>query len=199
RRDLQLPGRRHRRDQFHRAHVRKGRHYGHVYRKGQVVLLPRQRRRHEGDEIATPLARLRALRNAYSAQAEREQRALLREFARMRLRKWAQLAQLHEDLLFIAAFPASLATRRQARALLRSMSQRMRELPQAERLRADDTGIAGSTTRHAYPFPVARLLCREENAEIDGRAFDDDTSLDDVVRPLLAPAAREAFDSGEYG
>jgi hypothetical protein len=163
------------------------------------VLLQRQRRRHEGDEIATSLARLRALRNTFSAEAEREQRALLREIARMRLRKWAPLAQLHEDLLFIAAFPASLATRRQARALLRSMSQRMRDLPRMERLRADDTGIAGSTTRHVYPFPVARLLGREESADIEWRDVEDETALDDVVRPLLAPAAREAFDSGEYG
>jgi hypothetical protein len=50
-----------------------------------------------------------------------------------------------------------------------------------------------------YPFPVARLLGREEKAEIDWREVEDETSLDDVVRPLLASAAREAFDSGEYG
>ena len=117
----------------------------------------------------------------------------------MRLRKWAQLAQLHEDLLFITAFPASLATRRQARALLRTMARRVGELPRAERTQADDSGIAGSNTRHVYPFPIAHLLGRGESAEIEWRDVDDESSLDDVVRPLLAPAAQEAFDSGEYG
>ena len=31
------------------------------------------------------------------------------------------------------------------------------------------------------------------------RNLEDEAALDDVVRPLLAPAAQEAFDSGEYG
>lgn len=161
--------------------------------------VPRQRGRHEGDEIASVLAKLRGLRNAHSAQAERDQRALLREAARVRPRKWRELAQFHEDLLFIAAFPASLATRRQARALLRTMGQRVRELPRNERPLADDSGIAGSITRHVFPFPIAQLLARNENADIEWRDLDDESSLDGVVRPLLAPAAQEALDSGEYG
>ena len=160
--------------------------------------VPRQHRRHEGDAIAKLLAKLRSLRNAFSAEAERDQRALLREAERLRLRKWAQLSQLHEDLLFIAAFPASLATRRRARALLRTMSRRMQDLPRAERNRSDDSGIAGSITRHVYPFPIARALAATESAEVDWRNVEDESALDDVVRPLLAPAAQEAFDSGEY-
>jgi hypothetical protein len=161
--------------------------------------VPRQHRRHEGDAIANILAKLHGLRNAYSAQAERELRALLREAASLRLRKWSQLTQLHEDLLFIEAFPASPATRRQARALLRTMAQRMADLPRAERALADDSGIAGSTTRHVYPFPIAHMLGRDENAEIEWRDVEDENALDGVVRPILVPAAQEAFDSGEYG
>jgi hypothetical protein len=163
------------------------------------VLLPRQSRRYEGDAIASLLAKLRGLRNAFSAEAEREQRALLRETGSLRLRTWAQLCRLHEDLLFITAFPASLAAARQARAALRTMSRRVRELPRAERALADDSGIAGSVTRHVYPYPVARMLGASEAAEVDWSSVDDETAVDALVRPLLAPAAREAFDSGEYG
>ena len=117
----------------------------------------------------------------------------------MRLRKWPELSRLHEDLLFMAAFPASLAVRRRALALLRTMRERVRELPRAERVRADDSGIAGSITRHVYPFPLARLLAATESADVDWRNVADEATLDAVVSPLLAPAAREAFDSGDYG
>ncbi len=145
------------------------------------------------------LARLHRLRNAYTAESTRELRVLLQEFAHLRLRKRAHLARLHDDLLFIAAFPASLAARRQARGMLRGMSQRMGELPRKERRLADDSGIAGSTTRHSYPFPVARLIARTEAAEIDWAQVEDEASLDVVASRRLAPAARESFESGEYG
>jgi hypothetical protein len=147
------------------------------------------------------LHRLRALRNVYSAAAERELRALLRALASQPLRKWSEVAQLHEDLLFICAFPGSPALRRLARAGLRSIAARMRALSRAERALADDSGMAGSTTRHVFPFPVARWLAHEamEDAEIDWRNFEDPALLDGVVGALLTGAEREAFDSGEYG
>ncbi|MFO1306594.1 MAG: hypothetical protein U1F54_22950 [Burkholderiales bacterium] len=124
---------------------------------------------------------------------------MLREAARFRLRTAAELAQLHEDLLFIVAFPSSLAARRQARSMLRAIAQRVRALPRAHRARLDDSGVAGSVTRHVFPFPIARLLAHGERAAIEWRDVEDESSLDGVVRPLLAPAAQEAFDSGEFG
>ena len=65
---------------------------------------------------------------------------------------------------------------------------------------ADDSGIAGSTTRHVFPFPIARWLAHEapEDAEIDWRNFEDPALLDGVVGALLVGAEREAFDSGEF-
>ena len=142
------------------------------------MLVQRQRRRHEGVEIATVLAKLRGLRNVFTPQAERNQRTLLREVEGLRLRKWAQLSQLHEDLLFVTAFPASLATRKSARALLRKIFRRMQDLPRAERARADDSGIAGSITRHVYPFPLARVLATTENADVDWGNVEDEAGTD---------------------
>ena len=147
------------------------------------------------------LKRLRALRNVYGAAAEREQRALLRELASVRLSTWADVDQLHEDLLFLCAFPASPAIRRLARTSLRAFEGRVRSLPRTQRALADDSGIAGSTTRHVYPFPIARWLAHEaqEDAEIDWRNVDDPALLDSMVGALLAGSEREAFDSGEFG
>ena len=147
---------------------------------------------------ASPLARLRALRNAYGEAAAREERSLLRAIAPLSLRRWRELAQLHEDLLFLCAFPGSAAVRRRARAMLKSICARMRALPRGERERADDSGIAGSVTRHVYPYPVARWLAAGNDVEIDWRNFDDPRALDGIVSALIAPAEREAFDSGEF-
>ena len=83
--------------------------------------------------------------------------------------------------------------------MLRTIAQRVRALPRAERARLDDSGIAGSITRHVFPFPIARLLAQGERTAIEWRDVEDESSLDGVVRPLLAPAAQEAFDSGEFG
>ena len=146
-----------------------------------------------------PLPRLHALRTAYGEAAEREQRALLRGVGTLRLRKWSEVAQLHEDLLFLCAFAGSAAIRRRARALLRPMSRRVEALPRAERARADDSGIAGSVTRHVYPYPLARWLAHTYEVEIDWRNVDDPSLLDGIVGALLAPAERESFESGEYG
>ena len=148
---------------------------------------------------ATALKRLRSLRNQFGEAAQRELRALLRAMPTLRMRKWREVAALHDDLLFLCAFPASVAMRRDARRLLQSIAQRMAALPSRERQRGDDTGIAGSVTRHVLPFAVARSLAPTQQAEIDWRNVADETDLDAVVRPLLAPAAAEAFDSGEYG
>jgi hypothetical protein len=146
------------------------------------------------------LNRLRVLRNVHGADAERELRALLRDAASMQLRKWSEVAQLHEDLLFLCAFPPSAAVRRLARAALRSIASRVRALPRAQRTLADDSGIAGSVTRHVFPFPVARWLAHRFPAEveIDWRNLEDPAHLDAVIGALLVGAEKETFDSGDY-
>ncbi|MCC6193304.1 MAG: hypothetical protein IT518_02455, partial [Burkholderiales bacterium] len=70
-----------------------------------------------------------------------------------------------------------------------------------QRRLADDSGIAGSTTRHVYPFPLARWLAHAfaRETEVDWRNVADPVALDGVIRPLLAWSEREAFDSGEIG
>lgn len=160
--------------------------------------VPRQHRGAKGPQIS-PADRLHALRAARGAEAVREQRALLRQVAALRLRTWRETCRLHDDLLFLCAFPAALAVRRDAQRLLRSISRRVIALPHAERARADDSGIAGSTTRHVYPLPIARWLARRQDAEIEWRDVGDAASLDRVVGALLAPSEREAFDGGEHG
>lgn len=146
------------------------------------------------------LARLRAVRNAYGASAEREKRALLTALDDLRLATAAQVAALHEDLLFLCAFPGSPGTRRRARRLLDEIGKRVRRLPRLRRSALDDTGIAGSVTRHVFPFPVAHWLARTvaSEVEIDWRHVDDASLLDGFVGALSRDAEREAFDGGDF-
>jgi len=150
---------------------------------------------------ASPLlARLRATRNTFGAAAERDKRALLRALSAAKLVTPAQVSALHEDLLFLCAFPGSRATRALARRMLAGIGVRVRGLPKARRETLDDSGIAASTTRHVFPYPVARWIAHSAtaDAEIDWRNVDDTAVLDALVRPLLTASEREAFDSGEF-
>ncbi|MFO1397490.1 MAG: hypothetical protein U1F48_10545 [Burkholderiales bacterium] len=146
------------------------------------------------------LRRLRDVRRRFGAECEREKRALLRALAGTRLDRAADVAALHEDLLFLVAFAGSRAVERAALAQLRSIESRVRSLPRAERIRLDDSGIAGSTTRHVFPYPVARWLARERDvaAEIDWPALADAAMLDPLVGARLTDTEREGFDSGDY-
>ncbi len=149
---------------------------------------------------AATLRRLRALRNNYGGEAEREKRALLALLRATRLATWAAVRALHEDLLFLCAFPGALATRALARRMLGEVEQRVRLLARAQRAAADDSGVAGSVTRHVYPFPVARWIAEVAtlHADVDWKGFTDPALLDAYVGALSCDGEREAFESGEY-
>jgi hypothetical protein len=146
------------------------------------------------------LKRLRGLRNTYGAPAEIEKRALLRQLRATRMSRCDELQALHEDLLFIGAFPGAPATRALARRMLAETAARLQRLPRAQRTHADDSGMAGSTTRHVFPYPLARWLARMAPTaiDVDWRGFDDPSRLDTLLGLLLSDAEREGFESGEF-
>ena len=146
------------------------------------------------------IRRLRAVRGVYGAQAEIEKCALLVRLRAVRLTTHAQLNALHEDLLFLCAFPGARATRALARRMLAETEARLQQLPRMQRRAADDSGMAGSTTRHVFPYPIARWLTRTgtSDVDVDWRNFDDPSRLDGYVGLLLQDAEREGFESGEF-
>ncbi|MFO1415700.1 MAG: hypothetical protein U1F10_17755 [Burkholderiales bacterium] len=146
------------------------------------------------------LRRLRDARNAYGAGAERGKRALLSALRNVGLRTAADVTALHEDLLFLCAFPGSPGVRALARRMLDEIGERVRRLSRAQRTDLDDSGIAGSVTRHVLPFAIVRWLAETTPADvaIDWRSLDDPAKLDGCVDALLHDAEREGFDSGEF-
>jgi hypothetical protein len=142
---------------------------------------------------------LRRLRNQYAPEAEAAKRALMTAIAADPPRTAHALLHTHDDLLFMCAFPGETATLRAARRLLARTPAWVKKLPPAERSRLHDTGVAGSVTRHVYPFAVARWLARRaaNSAEIDWRHYDGPSKLDRALYSVLRPSELEAAESGE--
>ena len=145
------------------------------------------------------LDRLRVIRNAYAADLEREKRDLLSALSAKAPIAANRLRALHDDLLFLLAFPGAAETRRVAMRMRADLARHLDRLESAERGRFDDTGVAGSVTRHLYPFPVAQWIAKRARgeAEIDWRNFADPSLLDHALRAILCASEGEAFDSGD--
>lgn len=146
------------------------------------------------------LQHLRVVRDTYGIAAERTKRAQLLQMRATSLTTLAQVRALHDDLLFICAFPGSRGTRTLARQMLEETSARLHGLPRRQQLAADDSGMAGTTTRHVFPWPLMRWLVHVaiDDVEIDWQLYDDPCRLDALLGLLLHDAEREAFESGEF-
>jgi hypothetical protein len=152
------------------------------------------------DQALSPtnrLGRLCRIRNAYAADLEREKRDILSALPAKAPAK--RLGALHDDLLFLLAFPGEPETRRLAARMLTVLVRRLNGLKAADRRQFDDTGVAGSVTRHLYPFPVAQWIAQRARgeADIDWRNFADPSLLDHALRGVLCASEGEAFDSGD--
>ena len=143
------------------------------------------------------LRQLRRARSDFGATAEARKRELLQQFAGVRLATAPQLTAYHEDLLFLVAFPGEHETRSLALAELARVAQRCRHLSAAVRARLDNSGIAGTLTRPALAWPVARAFA-DEAIDLDWRNLEDPGAFDTLLGRLISPAEREAFEGGDY-
>lgn len=146
------------------------------------------------------LVRLHALRGEFGAAAEREKSALLRDCRRRRWLRADDLRAYHDELLFLAAFPGSLALHRAATRALRTFGALVRALPAAQREALADSGLAGTATVHTFMFGIGRWLARAgERTEFAWPRPEDAERLDSLLRLTLTAAESDRFDSGEVG
>ena len=152
---------------------------------------------------ASLLARLRAARNTFGAAAERDKRALLRALSAAKLATSAQVSALHEDLLFICAFPGHRAA---TRALARRMLARHRRpRPRAPAGRSvsalDDSGIAESIDAPRLSVSRRALGSRARRPPTPRSTGATSTTRRCSTRSsgrCCTDGEREAFDSGEF-
>ena len=143
------------------------------------------------------LQQLRAARSAFGGNAEHSKAKLLAELAAVRLTTTRQLIAYHEHLLFLAAFPGSVATRRRALRELDRFSRRWRDVSARARRAADDTGIAGTVSHPLLAWPLVALLARHEAIDIDWTGVEGD-ALDSLLAQVVPKSEEDAYASGRY-
>jgi len=146
-----------------------------------------------------PIGRLHQVRHRYGAADTAEKKALIAQLERRPIGSAARLRAYHGDLLFLRAFPDDAEVQAIVTRALARTEGRVRRLSRAQRRRLDDTGVAGSTTRHAFAYGIAQwLIGTREDVDIDWERFDAPERLDPLLRLALTQAESDAFDSGEF-
>jgi len=150
------------------------------------------------ESFAVLLDGLHALRDRFGRDAAAKKSRLLRGLRPAGIDRAFALVQLHDELLFAAAFPDNEEIRALAEKELCRFPARVRRLGAAESRKLNDSGIAGTVTAHAYLYDTARWLARQkERVTIDWRAMEDPEQLDLLLQQKLFSIEVEVFDSGE--
>ena len=143
---------------------------------------------------------LHSVRNVFGGLAERKKKEAVERLLAAPPRKANALLQLHDDLLFMRAFPGEVQTAQISTAALDEFERWLGRLPKSEIKTLDDSGVAGTTTRHVYEYPMGQWLARNasKDVDIDWRRYEDPTLLDPYIRAFTRKRELDAFDSGAY-
>ncbi len=145
---------------------------------------------------AAALRALLQLLPVYSAEAAAQKRRLLDALADARFDRARQLTDLQRAVCFLSAFPDDAGVHRAARRLAPGFAARVARLPKAQRLLLDDSGMAGTRTRHVYAAPAARWMQARfpSAADVDWQAENAADAVAALVVPLLDPMEAEHAD-----
>jgi hypothetical protein len=146
------------------------------------------------------LASLEAAKSRFGRGAAAEIKALLDQLARHEFRDAHSLIRFHEALLFLRAFPQSLALVPRIERALNTFHQRVEKLRELgiEMSAFDDfaiSGIAGTTMQDSLNFEVARWLVRRiaGNVEIAWDDYEDERAMGSIW-PRFIPLLEEDAD-----
>jgi hypothetical protein len=147
---------------------------------------------------------LRELQQAltdYSGAAAARKRDLLAAAAATRFTRAADLQVLQRAICYLRAFPDDAGVARAAQRLAADFATRVARLPARERAQLDDSGMAGTVTRHVYCFGAARWLANRYPAavDIDWKRFEAPAALAPLLQPLLDPMEDEHTEFDDAG
>jgi hypothetical protein len=160
------------------------------------------KRGHAGKARTAKLLRaLERLLPVYGGTAGVEKLRLLAELAPLRIDRANQLVTLQRIVCFLSAFPDDAAIHRAVRGLAAGFAARLRRLTKTQREQLDDSGAAGSCTRHFYAAAAARWMARRfaGSVDIDWRADSAVDALEPLISPLLDPMEAEIADLSASG
>jgi len=141
--------------------------------------------------------RLHQLRRHFTAEARAERLELLARLERSRLTSPAQLRRLHDELLFLLAFPDGPEAFAATALALSRFRQRIAKLGPTRRKSLEDSGIPGSVSRHVFVYGIARWLVDRfpEAAVIDWPALGDPDAFDALMVRFMTPVEADAIES----
>ncbi len=145
------------------------------------------------------LRELHELRNQYIPAARASKLSVLEALEARPPETASALARYHDDLLFLAAFPDDVDVASSARRGLTRVSALCRRIGRGRLGTLDGSGMVGTTTECVLGGELAGWLVREHpgEIEIDWAGMEDTEVLDVLLRPSLAPAEEDGFESGE--
>jgi hypothetical protein len=159
----------------------------------------RPARANKATRPASALRELQRLLPVYGGDASPRKRSALAALAALRFTTARQLTALQRIVCFLSAFADDAAVHRAARRAAAGFAARVARLPRAERERLDDSGAAGSLTRHHYAAAAARWLARRVSVDIDWKAAHAAEALAALIEPLLDPLEAEYADLSAAG
>jgi len=129
----------------------------------------------------------------YGGAASAQKRQALEGLRAAHIDRARDLLTLQRIVCFLRAFPDDAAVHRTACRLARGFAARVARLPKAERAQLDDSGAAGSCTRHTYVATAARWMARRCGGavDLDWKADAAADALAALVAPLLDPMEAE--------
>jgi hypothetical protein len=147
------------------------------------------------------VAELAAVLNVFEPGAARRKATLLEALSAREVRTARDLLELHRAACFLHAFPDDRAVYRAARRLAHAFGRRVARLPPRERVKLDDTGLAGTSVRNAFTYAAARWLAQRfpEDVGIDWRAYESPDRLDPILMPLMSRVEEDVFDDSSAG
>jgi len=150
---------------------------------------------------AKTLRALERLLPVYGGTASAEKRRLLAELNASRFDRARQIVTLQRFVCFMSAFPDDAAVHGAARRLANGFAARVARLPKGQREQLDDSGAAGSCTRHFFAAAAARWMQQRfaGSVEIDRKDDNATDALASLITPRLEPMEAEVADLSKAG
>jgi hypothetical protein len=145
--------------------------------------------------------RLAALAGRYSEADRRRKRLLLDRLTRRPLAHPASLAEYHEALCFLQAYPDDRQILARADRALAGFWARVAALSPRRRARLADSGIAGTEVEYPFGFPMARWLVSRFGpaADVAWEAVADTDRLDEALPLLVTHLEEDGLTEGGLG
>ncbi len=148
--------------------------------------------------VRKEIDRLGEIRRSFSRVFAKERLSLLESIAGSTIKTAAEIQRLHDCLCFIRAFPDNREIHQRACALLQDFDSVVGKLSKSQRMKLDDSGIAGTELYYAFSYEVASWMANHfpGMTSVDWEELEETDRLDELMDHLVESSEADYFDSG---